>query len=89
MSRSARKLHVTVFVMLTLLISLAGSLGPVRPAFAAGFQLSGKVTDQSSALLAAATITVSDPATSATVASAPTDAGGNYALTILSGTYNV
>ncbi len=48
------------------------------PALAATYQLSGKVTDQSSNPIVGTTIAVIEPSTSATVASTTTDSSGNY-----------
>ena len=58
-------------------------------AVAATFQLSGCVTDQSGSPIAATLVEVIDPATGATVASATTDADGNYALSVDEGTYDI
>ncbi|MFO7540683.1 MAG: carboxypeptidase-like regulatory domain-containing protein, partial [Chloroflexota bacterium] len=58
-------------------------------AAAATFQLYGKVTNQSDSPLADVLVEVLDPATDNVLASATTDAGGNYVLSIESGTYNI
>ncbi|MEZ4711092.1 MAG: carboxypeptidase-like regulatory domain-containing protein [Caldilineaceae bacterium] len=59
------------------------------PARAAVYQLAGRVTNQSGSPLVDVTVEVIDPATSTTVASAATDANGNYALSVDEGTYDV
>ena len=56
---------------------------------AATYTLSGRVTNQSGTPLDAVTIEVLDPGTGTIVASAATDATGNYTLTIDEGTYDM
>ena len=89
MSRERFGTSIRVVTALLLALTLSGvSLLP-SPALAATYQLSGKVTDQSSNPIVGATVAVIDPSTSATVASTTTDSSGTYSLSVDGGTYNI
>ena len=80
---------IRVVTTLLLALTLSGvSLLP-SPALAATYQLSGKVTDQSSNPIVGATVAVIDPSTGVPVASTTTDSSGNYSLSVDGGTYNI
>jgi protocatechuate 3,4-dioxygenase beta subunit len=75
---------------LTALLILASQLIVATPVFAADFTLSGQVTGgNTSQPIENATVDVLDQSTSAVVGTDNTDAGGNYAITVTEGTYNV
>ncbi len=89
---AGRLLSVTRTTMLSLaLVALVAALSvlSVRPATAATFQLSGKVSNQSGTGLSGALVEVVNPSTAATVASGTTDAGGQYTVSVEEGTYDV
>lgn len=70
-------------LLLALVLLLHGT------AVASAFTLSGRVTNQSGYPLPGTIVEVIDPATSNTLVSTSTDSGGNYAVSVDSGAYNV
>ncbi len=82
------KLNVINIISLIVLTLLFG-LFSAKNAFAANFQLSGKVTDAANNPIANTAITVTDPNSQATIGTTTTDTNGNYALSVPQGTYTV
>ncbi len=58
-------------------------------ALAATFQVSGRVTDQSGSPLADTLVSIINPGSGSTIASASTDSNGAYSLSVDEGTYNI
>src|SRR5215212_9410648 len=81
--KNASRLLATL-ILLAFFVTL-----PVRPAAAATFQLSGRVTNQSGNPLVGSTVEVMTPGTGSVVASATTNTSGNYAVSVAEGTYDV
>ena len=77
--------------LVALLLALASLLTPLAVASArAGGEVAGTVTDPKGAVVAGATVTVLDPVTGITVASATTDGQGKYRVAdVPAGTYSV
>src|SRR5215213_8721601 len=82
----AMKNTLKLLAALVLLVTFVAL--PVRSVAAATFQLSGRVTNQSSAAIIGATVTALDATTSAAVASATTGSTGSYTLSVAAGTYD-
>jgi len=83
------RLPARLFLRIASLSILALALRWIEPATAAAFQLSGQVTDASLNPIANVDVVVENASNNLPVASGTTDTGGNFALSVPAGSYNV
>ena len=79
------KIKFLSFLLFTLVLGLFSA----KTAFAANFQLSGKVSDSSNNPIQNTTITVNNSQTNNIIGTTTDDSSGNYSLSVPEGTYNV